>query len=73
MKNIIISVLASYIFYGFCTVRSLAIPVVTFLLVFLLLCEIDEQIEDFKRMVRRWDRINRRINRAGRDRNEKQI
>lgn len=73
MKNIIIAILGSYIFYGFCTIRNPAIPIIAFLIFFLLISEIDEQIEDFKRMVRRWDRINRRINRAGRDRNEKQI
>jgi xanthosine utilization system XapX-like protein len=68
MKNIIISVLASYIFYGFCTIRNPAIPIIAFLVFFLLISEIEEQINDFKRMVRRWNRVNKRINQAGRDR-----
>lgn len=61
MKNAIIAALGTYIFYGFCEVRHFLIPIVAFLIFFALLCEVDEEIEDFNRSVRRGQRLNRRI------------
>ncbi len=62
MKNVIISALCAYIFYGFCEVRSVLVPIITFLLVWFICAGIDEEIEDFKRSVRRGQRLNNRIN-----------
>lgn len=61
MKNTIIAALGAYIFYGFCEVRHFMIPVTVFLIFFVLLCEIDEEIECFSSQVRCGQRLNKRI------------
>lgn len=61
MKNIIISALFAYIFYGFCEVRHLIILVVAFLLFLVIVMETDEIIADYKRTVRKGQRLNRKI------------
>ena len=61
MKNIIISALGAYIFYGFCEIRHFMIPIVVFFLFWAIVAEIDESISDFKRSVRKGQRLNRTI------------
>lgn len=61
MKNMIISALCTYIFYGFCEVRNFLIPVVVFLLFLTIFSEIDELITDYQRSVRNGQRLNRKI------------
>lgn len=61
MKNIIISALSAYIFYGFCEVSNVLIPVMAFLLVWFICAGIDEEITDFKRSVKRGQRLNNQI------------
>lgn len=62
MKNIIISALSAYIFYGFCDVKNLMIPVLAFVLVWVLCAETDEQVNDFMHSVKRGQKLNNRIN-----------
>ena len=61
MKNMIISALLTYIFYSFCVIRNLFIPVVAFFLFLVIIAEIDELIEDYHRTVRKGQRLNRII------------
>ena len=53
MKNAIIAALAAYIFYGFCVVRNIAIPFIVFALFWVMIEEIDEDIADFKKYLKR--------------------
>lgn len=66
MKNIIIAAYSSYFFYGFCVVRHWAIPIMAFFLFWLIIAETEELINDYKRSVKRGQRLNRKINRARR-------
>ena len=61
MKNVIISALGAYIFYSFSEVKNLAVPVLVFFLIMAIVFEIDELLDDFKRSVRRGQRLNKRI------------
>ena len=61
MKNVIISALSAYIFYSFCEVRSLLIPFCVFFLFLALVAEIDESISDYRRKVRKGQRLNKII------------
>ena len=61
MKNAIIAALGAYIFYGFCEVRHLIIPFIVFLLFWVVIEDIDESIRDFKRKVRRGERLSKII------------
>lgn len=63
MKNIIISALCAYIFYGFCEVKHLLIPVVAFLLFLTIVSEAEEVVVDYQRSVRNGQRLNRKIDR----------
>lgn len=63
MKNIIISALSAYVFYGFCEVRHFMIPIMAFLLVWAVCAGIDEEIYDFQQSVMRGQRLNNKINR----------
>jgi len=64
MKNAIIAVLGAYIFYGFCVVRHFIIPIVAFLLFWVMVEAIDEEIKDYVRRVRRGKRLNKIIENA---------
>lgn len=64
MKNAIIAALGAYIFYGFCVDRSIAISFIVFLLFWVLIEDIDENIKDFRRKVRRGKRLKDQIERA---------
>ena len=61
MKNMIISALVTYIYYSFCVIRNLFIPVVAFFLFLVIIAEIDELIEDYQKTVRKGQRLNRII------------
>ena len=64
MKNVIIAALGAYIFYGFCVVRHFIIPIVAFLLFWVMVEAIDEEIKDYVRRVRRGKRLNKIIDKA---------
>ena len=64
MKNVIIAALGSYIFYGFCEVRHFLIPFVVFFVFWALVEEIDEDIKDFRRKVRRGKKLSKVIDKA---------
>lgn len=64
MKNAIIAALGAYIFYGYCEVRSIFIPFVMFLIFWLMVEEIDEDIKEYRRRVRRGKRLNKMIDKA---------
>ena len=66
MKNMIIAALSAYIYYGFCEIKNLIIPVMMFLLVWVACQEIDEIIHDFRESVRRGQKLQRKIRGAGR-------
>ena len=66
MKNMIIAALSAYIFYSFCEIRNLLIPVTMFLLVWIACQETDEIIHDFQKSVKRGQRLQRKLKRAGR-------
>lgn len=67
MKNLIISVLATFIFYTqFCEVKLPYVMPMLALMIWGLLTEVDCYIEDYKRSVKRGEHLQRRIKRAGR-------
>ena len=66
MKNIIISMLVTYIYYDLCVVKNLLIVIFAFFIFWGLISEIDETIAEFNRSVRRGEKLNRQINRAKR-------
>ena len=61
MKNAIIAALGAYIYYGFCVEKSIVIPFIVFFLFWALVEEIDEDIKDFKRKVKRGERLSKII------------
>ena len=61
MKNAIIAALGTYIYYGFCVEKSIVIPIIVFFLFWALVEEIDEDIKDFKRKVKRGERLSKII------------
>ena len=61
MKNIIIAALGSYIFYGYCEVKSIIALLITFGLLWFIIEDLDESIADFKKSVRRGKRLNKVI------------
>lgn len=64
MKNIIISLMGSYIFwFRFCEVKNPAIPVIVFFLCWGIAAEIEEQVNDFKKSLKRGEKLNDQINR----------
>ena len=67
MKNLIISVLLTFIFYTqFCEIKIPYIMPVLALIVWMIISEIDEYIADYKRSVNRGQRLQRKINRTRR-------
>jgi hypothetical protein len=64
MKNMIIALMAAYIFYGFCVIRNPIIPVIAFVLFWVIIAEAEELVKDFRDSVKRGERLNRRINRV---------
>ena len=64
MKNAIIAALGTYIFYGFCVVKSFILPFLLFIVFWLMIWAIDEEIKDYLRMVRRGKRLNKIIDKA---------
>lgn len=63
MKNLIIASMGAYIFYGFCEMRRIPATIIMFLLIWIMFMDIDEQIADFKKSVRRGQRLNNNIDR----------
>ena len=63
MKNMIISALCAYIFYGFCEVRHFMIPIVAFFLFLYIVSITDEVIKDYMNTVRKGQRLCRKIDR----------
>lgn len=61
MKNVIISALSAYIFYGFCEVKDFLTPVIMFLLVLVLLLDADDRLAEFRLSVRRGKRLSKKI------------
>lgn len=61
MKNVIISALSAYIFYGFCEVKDLLTTGIMFLLILILLLDADERLAEFRLSVRRGKRLNKKI------------
>lgn len=67
MKNIIISMLITYIFYtDFCVVKLWYIVPLIFVVFWLIISEIDEVIRDYQETVRRGRRLQRTIKRMER-------
>ena len=64
MKNVIIAALSAYIFYGFCEVRHFILPFLLFVVFWLMVVAIDEDIKDFRRKVRRGKRLSKVIDKA---------
>ena len=64
MKNAIIAALGTYIFYGFCVVKSFILPFLLFIVFWLMIWAIDEEIKDYLRMVRRGKSLNKIIDKA---------
>jgi hypothetical protein len=65
MKNLIIAILATIIFYTqFCVIKMpLVMPVFT-LSVWMIIAEIDEIISDYKKSVKRGEKLQRSIRRV---------
>ena len=65
MKNLIISILSTIIFYTqFCVIKMpLVMPVFT-LSVWMIIAEIDEIISDYKKSVKRGEKLQRSIRRV---------
>lgn len=62
MKNIIIALLTTYIFYtDFCVVKLWYIVPLIFVVFWLVISEIDEVIRDYQETVRRGRRLQRTI------------
>ena len=61
MKNVIISALTAYIVYGKCEIKHLWIIPITFLIVWGMCADVDEQIKDLKRSIKRGQRLNQDI------------
>ena len=67
MKNIIIALLTTYIFYtDFCVVKLWYIVPLIFVVFWLVIAEIDEVIRDYQETVRRGRRLQRTIKRMER-------
>lgn len=68
MKNAIIAAMATYIFWtDCCVIRPIAALPIIFLVFWLLIAEIDEQIRDYKRAKRKGERLARVIRRMERE------
>lgn len=52
MKNIIISILMAYSYYGICEIKSVPVTIVMGLVVFAVCIDIDEHSKDWKRYIR---------------------
>lgn len=67
MKNLIIAILATYVFYtDFCVVRLWYVIPFMFLVFWLVVAGIDELIRDFQKQVRRGQRLQNKLRRAER-------
>lgn len=64
MKNMIISALGAYIFYGFCEIYRIPGAVAMFFLLWALAAEIEEIATDYMRSMKRGKRLNGKINNA---------
>lgn len=64
MKNLIISLLATYIFWtDFCVLHPLPVLPVLFLLFWMILAGIDDLIEDFMKSLKRGRKLSNHIKR----------
>lgn len=66
MKNMIISALCTYIFYGFCEVKLWYVIPFIFLVFWMIIAGVDELIKDYREQVRRGRKLQRAIRRAER-------
>ena len=64
MKNIIISILSAYIFYGFCEVDKLPTSIIWFFLTLAIVMYCEEAGKSFMRSWKRGKRLNNKINKA---------
>lgn len=67
MKNLIIAILATYVFYtDFCVVRLWYVVPFMFLVFWLVVAGIDELIQDYHKQVRRGQRLQMKLKQAER-------
>ena len=67
MKNIIISMLITYIFYtDFCVVKLWYLIPLMFLVFWGLIASVDELVKDYQKQVRRGQRLQNKLRRAER-------
>ena len=64
MKNVIIAALGTYIFYGFCEVRFFLLPFLVFIVFWLIVVAIDEEIKDYRRKIRRGKKLSKLIDKT---------
>lgn len=64
MKNMIISALGAYIFYGYCERYNMIGTAIMFFLLWFLVSDIDEISKDYMRSIKRGKRLNGKINKA---------
>lgn len=64
MKNIIISIMSAYIFYGFCEVNKIPASIGWFFLTLALVAWCEEVGTDFAKSVKRGKRLNGKIENA---------
>lgn len=68
MKNLIIAILATIIFYTqFCVIKMPAVMPIFTLCVWVILAEIDEFIAEYKATVKRGEKLQRTIRKARRN------
>lgn len=66
MKNLLIAILSTYIFYTqFCQVKIIGIMPVFAALIWIVLSDIDCFIEEYRESVRRGKKLQRKIKRIG--------
>lgn len=53
MKNLIISALIGYIYYGICDIKSIPITIIFVLFFWALFSEVDKYLENFKKYIKR--------------------
>lgn len=64
MKNIIISIMSAYIFYGFCEENRISTSIIWFFLTLAIVMYCEEVGKSFARSWKRGKRLNGKINKA---------
>ena len=68
MKNIIIALLTTYIFWtDFCVIHPLPVLPLMFVAFWLMIAWIDDLIDDYRQTIRRGQRLQRRIRKMERE------